>query len=74
MTDKQRETFDFIVTYTDDHGCAPNYFEMAAAQGVTPGAIATRVSMLIRLGYLGRSERYVERGLRVLRYPGRVSA
>lgn len=55
LTGKQAETLEFVRLYTERHGAAPTYGEIAAGFGITTTAAFGRVELLRRKGYVTTS-------------------
>lgn len=67
LTKKQKEIFDYIVTFIDDNGFAPSYREIANDFGLSSVAtVHDHVKSLVQKGYLILGEDGEARGLEVV--------
>ncbi len=65
MTEKQRETLDFIKSYQAAHGYPPSRFELAKNFGVSVNAVVGRLDGLTKKGHIA-IDKGVSRGIRIL--------
>lgn len=70
LTEKQRETMDYICGYIREHGYPPTFIEMATALGVGTGTVNGRLLALAAKGFIERPppEDRVARGIKVLKW------
>lgn len=65
MTDKQRETLVFIMSYQSEHGYPPSRIDLAKHFNIAVNAIVGRLSGLERKGHIA-IDKGVSRGIRIL--------
>ncbi|RKU10847.1 hypothetical protein C6503_19375 [Candidatus Poribacteria bacterium] len=65
LTDRQRETLQFITDYIQAHGYPPSCRDVGAGTGVSTKAAYDKIHVLVRKGYLV----YFENRPRTLRIP-----
>ena len=58
MSGKQREIYDFIVSFSKDHGYPPSVREIGSAVGLrSPSTVHTHLKTLKSLGYIRKDDR-----------------
>lgn len=68
ITESQRRMLETIQAYILDRGHAPTIAELCEILGITEAPVHDSLTQLVRKGYLER-QRYVHRGLKILRHP-----
>lgn len=71
LTDRQRQVFEFIRDYQEQHGYPPSFKEVGESMGInSPNGVMVHMRALERKGKIRRTD-YVARGIEILDRPQR---